>query len=92
MIDCIDKAIELLKAEKEPEVKICSSSAYWIPLQWLYVRMIENKDLVPVSSLPMEEKIRLWRIVTLTRPEKKEGWVRIMIVQALFAYENRDNK
>ena len=52
-----------LSKVSDPVEKICSSSAYWIPLQWLYERMVENKDLAPLAELPIEDKKRYWNMV-----------------------------
>lgn len=90
MIDIADKALDLLKQESNPELKICSSSAYWIPLQWLYVRMIENKDLVPISELPEDEKMELWRLVLGLRPDLEFQWTKICLVQAVYVFRNKD--
>lgn len=86
MISIADKALELLKSESNPELKICSSSAYWIPLQWLYVRMIENKDLVPLVELTREEITELWILVKKFRPDKLERWIRISLMQSIYVF------
>lgn len=89
MISTLDKSLELLSKEKEPQVKICSSSAYWIPLQWLYDKMVINKDLDPLNKIEVKEKQRLWKIAKEQRPDKnnqKDRWVLVMLCQALYVY------
>lgn len=83
-----EQTLTALSKTPFPVEKICSSSAYWIPLQWLYVRMIENKDLIPISSLPKEKKLEYWNLVLKLRPDKSQRWVRIMMCQAIYVYDN----
>lgn len=87
MIDCIDMALAELKKTDRPDEKICSSSAYWIPLQWLYVRMVENKDLIPLVKLPWAEKQRFWKKVSVLRPDRTEQFFKISLCQALYVFE-----
>lgn len=93
MIDCIDMALAELKKTDRPEVKICSSSAYWIPLQWLYDKLVKNNDLQRLDKIPADEKQRLWMLAKSNRPDKnnfKDRWVLVMICQAIHAYENTE--
>ena len=90
MIPTLDKALELLSKEKDPQVKICSSSAYWIPLQWLYDKMVINKDLEPLQNIDPAEKQRLWKIAKEQRPDKNnisDRWVLVMVCHDLHVYE-----
>jgi hypothetical protein len=84
MINATNMAIELLSKETDYYQKICSSSAYWIPLQWLYVRMVENNDLTRLTDLPKEEKEMYWSFV---KEIEKPKWAKIMVVQALYVYD-----
>lgn len=86
MIDVADKALFLLSKESDPLKKICSSSCYWMPLQWLYDRLRANKDITPISDLPYETKLNYWTIVSKERPDK-DKFIKIMICQALHCYE-----
>jgi len=79
-----DHAITVLQTSPDPHERIINSSAYWIPLQWLYVRMVENKYLIPLSEISKEQKERYWNLSSV----KKEQWSRICICQALYVYEN----
>ena len=90
MIPTLDKAIELLSKEEDPLKKICSSSAYWIPLQWAYVMILNNKDIEPIGELSKERKVELWNFVKGERPEKdnlNERWVYKMMAQAVYVYD-----
>lgn len=86
MIDIADKALSLLSKESDPLKKICSSSCYWMPLQWLYDRLRANKDITPISNLPYETKLNYWTIVSKERPDK-DKFIKIMICQALHCYK-----
>lgn len=79
-----DAALNELKKVPYPEDKIIKSSAYWIPLQWVYVRMVENKDLTPLSDLSKEHKLRYWNQV---KELKAQQWKKICLAQALYVYE-----
>lgn len=85
MIPAFDLALSELKKVNDPLSKICSSSAYWIPLQWVYSEMVRNKDLVSLSELGKEEKGRYWDMV---KNLEKDKWAKIMIAQSLYVYEN----
>lgn len=85
MIPAFDTAIDLLKKESDPLTKILNSSAYWIPLQWVYVEMIKNKDLVRLSDLEKVERLRFWNLVKdIDGPQ----WKKIQLAQALYVFEN----
>ena len=74
---------ELSKVDN-PTAKIIGNSAYWIPLQWVYVEMIKNRDLVRLSELPKEQKEKYWRmVVNINAPP----WKKINIAQSLYVYE-----
>jgi hypothetical protein len=79
-----DEALTELAKVSNPIETIISSSAYWVPLQWLYVKIAENKEITPLSELPKQEKERYWRmVVNLEKPK----WVKISIAQSLYIYE-----
>lgn len=84
MTPAFDLAISELKKVPDPIDKIKSNSAYWIPLQWVYSEMVKNKDLVMLSMLPVQEKLRFWSLV---KNLEKPKWVKIHIAQALYVYE-----
>lgn len=84
MTPAFDLAISELKKAADPVVKICGSSAYWIPLQWVYSEMVKNKDMVMLSMLPAKEKQRYWDMVkNLDKPK----WVKVQVAQAIYVYE-----
>lgn len=87
MIEVVDKALNLLSKEQDPLKKICSSSAYFNPLVWLYDRLRENKDIIPLSDLPKETKTEYWKIVCRERPDK-DRYIKILICQAIHAYKS----
>lgn len=84
MIEVAEQAISILRKEPFPESKIMGSSCYWIPLQWLYVRLIENKDLTPLSELESDKKEFYWSLV---KEVEKPQWVKICLCQSLYVYE-----
>jgi hypothetical protein len=88
MIEVADQALLLLKNSSDPYSDIKRSSCYWIPLQWLYVRMIENKDLVRLSELDKREKVKYWSLV---KNLKKDKAVKIMMAQAIYTWDNLKN-
>lgn len=84
MTPAFDLAISELKKASNPIDKIKSSSAYWIPLQWVYSEMVKNKDMVMLSMLPEKEKQRFWDMVkNLDKPK----WVKVQVAQAIYVYE-----
>lgn len=86
MITVLNQALDLLKTEPDPLKKICSSSAYWIPLVWLYDEMKKNRDIEIISELKEEVKKEYWKLVCQERPEK-DRFVKVLMVQALHAYQ-----
>lgn len=83
-VPAFDLAISELKKAPDPISKICGSSAYWIPLQWVYSEMVKNKDMVMLSMLPAKEKQRFWDLV---KNLDKDKWVKVMICQSIYVYE-----
>lgn len=83
-VPAFDLAISELKKASDPVAKICGSSAYWIPLQWVYSEMVKNKDMVMLSMLPAKEKKRFWDLV---KNLDKDKWVKVMICQSIYVYE-----
>lgn len=79
-----DLALNELKKFSNPEQRICETSAYWQPLQLVYVKLVENKDLTALSDLPKDERQRYWNLV---KELEAEQWKKISIAQALYAYE-----
>ena len=51
-----DLTLSLLQKSPDPVSDILRSSAYWIPLQMLYVELVRNKDLTPLSDLNYDQK------------------------------------
>ena len=86
MIPTLDKALELLAREKEPLKKICSSSAYWIPLQWAYVAVLKNKDIEPIEKISKERKMEIWNLVKRENPGKDFLFYKMMS-QAVYVYD-----
>ena len=84
MINVADQALTLLKNSPDPYEDIKRSSAYWIPLQWLYVRMIENKDLTRLTELPKDKKEKYWNQV---KDLEKHQATKIMMAQALYTWD-----
>lgn len=78
-----DRSISLLTASADPVSDILRSSAYWTPLQFVYVEMAKNKDLVRISDLLKETKLMYWNIVN---PEW-ERWKKITVIQALYVWD-----
>jgi hypothetical protein len=86
MIDVADKALLLLKSSPDPYSDIKRSSCYWIPLQWLYIELVKNKDLVPISEIEETKKVFYWSQVV-----EPKRWKRICICQALYTWDNLKN-
>ena len=86
MIEVVEKCLDLLSREPDPIKKICSSSAYFNPLVWLYDELKKNKDIEPLSYLPLEKKQELWDRVIKERPDK-DKYIKALICQAIHAYE-----
>lgn len=79
-----DAALNELKKFSNPEDKIMETSAYWQPLQLVYVKLVENKDLTALSDLPKDQKERYWNLVK----ELEAGtWKKISICQAIYVWE-----
>ena len=76
-----DLVLSLLKKSPDPIKDILRSSAYYLPLQMLYCDLVKNKDLVPLSELPEQEKRKYWSLV----PEGKP-YVKIWMSQSLYVY------
>lgn len=76
-------AIDLLSKSKDPVSDILRSSAYWIPLQFVYVEMCRNKDLTRLSELPKERKQEYWKMVC----SDWEQWKKITLCQALYVWD-----
>lgn len=79
-----DAALRKLKEVTNPEEKIIGDSLYWQPLQLVYVKLVENKDLTALSDLPKDERSRYWNLV---KELEAEQWKKISIAQALYVYE-----
>jgi len=77
-----DLTLSLLQSSPDPISDILRSSAYWIPLQLLYVELVRNKDLVPLSDLTYDEKEKYWNMT------EGEQWKRISLCQAIYTYES----
>jgi len=77
-----DLTLSLLQKSPDPVGDILRSSAYWIPLQMLYVELVRNKDLTPLSDLTYDEKEKYWNMT------EGEQWKRISLCQALYTYES----
>lgn len=79
-----EEAIDLLKQSIDPFGKIMSSGAYWITLQFVYVQMVKNKDMVRLSELTTDKKEYYWQMVKhFDWPQ----WKKISVCQALYTYE-----
>jgi hypothetical protein len=78
-----DKVIEMLKKSASPESDILRSSAYWFPLQFVYVAMAKNGDIKRLSELPKERKLFYWRQVNHKWPQFKK----ISVCQALYVWD-----
>ena len=78
-----DLVLSLLKKSPDPIKDILRSSAYYLPLQMLYCDLVKNKDLVPLSELPEEEKRKYWSMVV---EKEKPGYVKIWMCQSLYVY------
>lgn len=78
-----DMAIDLLSKSPDPHADIIRTSAYWIPLQFVYVEMVKNGDLVRLSDLPKEVKIDYWNKVNYGW----EKWKKITVIQALYVWD-----
>lgn len=80
-----EEAIDLLHKAENPVEKILQTSAYWIPMQFVYVQMVKNKDLSRVSELPKEKRVRLWEYV---KNKPWPQWKKITVLQSLYVWEN----
>lgn len=83
-VPAFDKALELLSKSPDPVADILRSSCYWIPLQFVYVQMAKNKDLVRLSELPIEKKEQLWNMV---KGFDWPRWKKVNVAQAIYVYE-----
>ena len=79
-----DLTLSLLKKSSDPISDILRTSAYWIPLQMLYVELVKNKDIIQISDLYPEQKEKYWSLV---KDLDKDKWAKISIAQALYTYE-----
>lgn len=86
MIEVVEMVLTALSKEEDPLRKICSSSAYFNPLVWLYDELRKNKDVVPLSELPKETKLEYWNLAVSERPERPR-YVHIFICQAIHAFK-----
>ena len=80
-----DTVIYELRKSDHPIEKIISSSAYWVPLQMLYVELVKNKDIVPLSDIEFDKKGYYWNIALSTG--RREQFFRISICQALYVWD-----
>lgn len=85
MIEVVEMVLNTLSKEPEPLKKICSSSAYFNPLVWLYDELRKNKDIVPLSDLPKEVKQEYWDLASERKDQDRYG--RVLICQAIHAYK-----
>jgi hypothetical protein len=83
-----DMAISLLQKSTDPVSDILRTSAYWIPLQFVYVQMVKNKDLQPWSDLPKETRMEHWRMTDRDWPQ----WKRITLCQSIYVWNNLNEK
>jgi hypothetical protein len=79
-----DLAISELKKSSNPIEKIIANSAYWIPLQWVYVQMVQNRDITRLSELSRENRLKYWEQV---RGQDWQKWKKIAVSQALYVYD-----
>lgn len=80
-----DMALDLLSKSPDPVADILRTSAYWIPLQFVYVEMVKIKSIEPIASLPRDEKMKYWGKVAGL---KKDKIVKVWVCQALYVYES----
>lgn len=80
-----EEAIALLSHSADPVGKLISSGAYWIPLQFVYVQMVKNKDLVRISELTTDRKEYYWQMV---KYYDWPQWKKVTLMQAIYVYEN----
>lgn len=78
-----DMALDLLGKSKDPVADIVRSSAYWIPLQFVYGQMVLEKSITPWSFLPKERRMQHWRMTD----RDWEQWKRISVCLAIYVYE-----
>lgn len=78
-----DTAIELLRKSTDPVGDILRTSAYWIPLQFVYVQMAKNSDILRLADLPKETKLKYWGMVN----PAWEQWKKITVIQALYVWD-----
>lgn len=82
-VPAFDEALRLLSLSTDPVADILRTSAYWIPLQFVYVEMIKNRDLIRLSELPVEKKTELWNLVKgFDWPQ----WKKVTAAQAVYVY------
>lgn len=75
MIHIADQALSLLKKAPDPYKLLTIDTTYIIPIQWLYVELVKNKDLKPLSELDRETKQKLWNMVKdVDRPQYVKIW------------------
>lgn len=87
-IPAFELALSVLQKSEDPLKKICFNSAYWIPLQFVYVAMVKNKDLVRISELPESERMEIWLKMKQANPSSPtwEKWKQRMVMQAVLVY------
>lgn len=83
-----DKVIDLLKRSADPYKDILGSSAYWYPLQFLYPEMVRNGDIVRLSDLPRERKLKYWAMVD----PGWDKWKKKTVCQALYVWDEIKNE
>lgn len=82
-VPAFDTAIDLLSKSPDPHADILRSSAYWIPLQFVYEQMVRNKDLDRLSDLPRDRKVKYWAMVA----PGWQQWKKITVCQALYVWD-----
>jgi hypothetical protein len=80
-----DLTLSALQKSPDPTGDIIRSSAYWAPLQLLYVELVKNKDLIRITDLTKEKKLQL---LDKVKYQQWPQWKKINVIQAIYVYES----
>jgi hypothetical protein len=85
MMEVADQALKLLQRSTDPVSDIKRSSAYWIPLQWLYCKFLTERAIPPLEQIRQEQKRIYWNEV---KNIKKDLWVKKWMCQSLYLWDS----
>ncbi len=78
--------MEYLKklGKDEQQHKICTFSAVWMPLHFLYLDSVRSGELEPINKIPRERKLKWWALIKKTAVTKTSQF---SVATALYMWE-----